>query len=58
LGVALGALRLVLVGPIATPGVPVVPVSESPTVTFLTAATFAMIGGLLWLVDRTRSPRR
>lgn len=57
-GVALGALRLVLVGPIATPGVPVVPVNESPTVTFLTAATFAMVGGLFWLVDRTRSPRR
>lgn len=57
-GVALGALRLVLVGPIATPGVPVVPVSESPTVTFLTAATFAMVGGLFLLVDRTRSPRR
>ena len=57
-GLALGALRLVLVGPIATPGVPVVPVSESPTVTFLTAATFAMVGGLFLLVDRTRSPRR
>jgi hypothetical protein len=57
-GVALGALRLMLVGPMVTPGVPVVPVAETPTVTFLTAATFAMIGGLFWLVDHTRSGRR
>lgn len=56
-GVALGGLRLVLVGPLATPGVPVVPLSDTPTVTFLTAATFAMVGGLFWLVDHTRTPR-
>ncbi|MGY6496746.1 MAG: hypothetical protein ACXIUP_00810 [Microcella sp.] len=57
-GVALGGLRLVLVGPMATPGVPVFPVSEFPSVTFLTAATLAMVAGLFWLVDHTRRPRR
>lgn len=57
-GVALGGLRLVLVGPIATPGVAVLPVSEFPSATFLTAASIAMVAGLFWLVDHTRQPRR
>lgn len=54
-GMALGGLRLVIVGPIVVPGTPTLPVAEPPTVVFLTAATFAMVAGLFWLTDRTRN---
>lgn len=56
-GVALGGLRLVLVGPLAAPGVLIAPIDTLPTTTFLTAASLAMVAGIFWLVVRTRGPR-
>lgn len=56
-GLALGGLRLVLVGPLATPGVLVAPLDAIPSTTFLTAASLAMVAGIFWLVVRTRGPR-
>lgn len=55
-GVALGGLRLVLVGPLASPGVVVAPVEVLPSTTFLTAASLAMVAGIFWLAVRTRTP--
>lgn len=56
IGVALGGVRLVLVGPLAAPGVFVAPIDTVPSTTFLTAASLAMVAGLFWLVVRTRTP--
>lgn len=56
-GVALGGLRLLAIGPLASPGVPVVPLAQPPTTMFLTAASLAMVAGIFWLVDRTRMGR-
>lgn len=55
LGLALGTLRLVLVGPEVLPGAVPEASSGSPMTALLIAATFAMIAGLFWLTDRTRN---
>jgi hypothetical protein len=54
-GLALGALRLTLVGPVALPGSVPQASGASPATALLIAATFAMIAGLFWLTDRTRN---
>jgi len=54
LGIAVGTLRLVLVGPVVPPGTLTQPVTTSPITPLLVAATFAMVAGLFWLADRTR----
>ncbi|KQV25178.1 hypothetical protein [Yonghaparkia sp. Root332] len=54
-GLALGTLRLVLVGPEVLPGAVPEASTASPTTALLIAATFAMIAGLFWLTDRTRN---
>lgn len=54
-GIALGTLRLVLVGPETLPGQIPEASTASPTTALLVAATFAMIAGLFWLTDRTRN---
>lgn len=55
LGLALGTLRLVLVGPEVVPGTLPQASTGSPVTALLIAATFAMVAGLFWLTDRTRS---
>ena len=54
-GLALGTLRLVLVGPEVLPGAVPEASTASPTTALLVAATFAIIAGLFWLTDRTRN---
>lgn len=56
IGVALGALRLGLIGPPGPPGAVSRYVESSPTTGLLVGATLLMIGGLFWLTDRTRNP--
>jgi hypothetical protein len=54
-GIALGTVRLVLVGPEVLPGAVPEASTASPTTALLIAATFAMVAGLFWLTDRTRN---
>ena len=54
LGITVGTLRLMLVGPVVPPGTFTQPVSSSPITPLLIAASFAMVAGLFWLTDRTR----
>lgn len=54
-GLALGTLRLALVGPEVPPGTVPEASASSPATALLVAATFAMIAGLFWLTDRTRN---
>jgi hypothetical protein len=53
-GLALGSVRLALVGPEVLPGAVAEASGSTPTMALLIAATFAMIAGLFWLTDRTR----
>jgi hypothetical protein len=55
IGLALGALRLSLVGPATLPGSVPQASGASPETALLIAATFAMIAALFWLTDRTRN---
>lgn len=54
-GLALGTLRLTLVGPEVPPGAVPAASASSPATALFVAATFAMIAGLFWLADRTRN---
>ena len=54
LGIALGWLRLLLVGPVVPAGVATEPIAAGTITPMLIAATFAMVSGLFWLADRTR----
>ncbi len=54
LGIALGWLRLLLVGPVVPVGVATEPIGAGTITPMLIAATFAMVSGLFWLTDRTR----
>jgi hypothetical protein len=54
LGIALGWLRLLLVGPVVPPGMPSEPIGGISVTPLLIAATFVMVSGLFWLTDRTR----
>jgi hypothetical protein len=54
-GLALGSIRLALVGPEVLPGAVAEVSGASPAMGLLIAATFAMVAGLFWLTDRTRN---
>jgi hypothetical protein len=54
-GIAIGALRVVLAGPPSPPGAVTRYIETSPTTGLLVAATLLMIAGLFWLTDRTRN---
>ncbi|WP_168915919.1 hypothetical protein [Microcella flavibacter] len=54
LGIALGWLRLLLVGPVVPVGVATEPIGAGSSIPLLIATTFVMVSGLFWLTDRTR----
>ena len=54
-GLGAGALRVAVAGPPLPPGAVARVIDADPTTALLSAATLVMIGGLLWLTDRTRN---